>query len=152
MYASPHLSISPSLVLSLPPSFLPPPIFLSLPLCPPPSLLQPSVCPSPPPPPIPHSVLLPLSLCILLFPILSPPPVPPSSHPQPLSPNMTLDLTYSPVSIGKLRLWKIFAQSMETMKSLGMKWTLPLLKPLPYTTPFLCGCYVQDFQKKNLMI
>lgn len=38
---------------------------------------------------------------------------------KPISKNMTLDLTYEPVSIGKLRLWLIFFQAMDSMKSLG---------------------------------
>ena len=38
---------------------------------------------------------------------------------QPISQNMTLDLTYEPVGIGKLRLWLIFSHTMHTMKALG---------------------------------
>ena len=36
--------------------------------------------------------------------------------------NMTLDLVYSPVSIGKLRLWLIFASTLDNMGALGKVW------------------------------
>ncbi len=73
-----------------------------------------------------------LEVCICPAPLFLLSPLPSPSSPLPLfsppslvllqllSANMTLDLTYSPVSIGKLRLWLIFSQAMQSMSVLGM--------------------------------
>ena len=41
---------------------------------------------------------------------------------------MALEVSYSPVSIGLLRMWLHFAEAMKTMRTLGQchhRWLLP---------------------------
>ncbi len=57
---------------------------------------------------------------------------------------MTLDLSYSPVSIGKLRLWLIFSHAMVSMKGLGRNKLLPLATPLN-TLPNYAGFSEKEF-------
>ena len=45
-------------------------------------------------------------------------------YPQPLSTDpMTLEVSYSPVSVGQLRLWLSFGESMKSMTALGQSVT-----------------------------
>ena len=64
---------------------------------------------------------------------------------------MPLEISYSPVSIGLLRMWLHFAEAMKTMRTLGQchhRWLLPNRSTVYYVNLIV---FEKVFRTKNLM-